>query len=170
MTLDERWPSTYDSPVTSLSTCLWFDGNADEAVDFYTSIFPNSRRISSSDYGPDMPYEEGTTLVVNFELDGRPFMALNAGPEYHFTPAISLVIGCATQEEVDFYWDHLVERGNAVQCGWLEDRFGLSWQVVPNRLNELLSGPDPDLVNRVMQAMMRMIKLDIAQLEAAATG
>jgi len=119
LTLDERWPSTYDSPVTSLSTCLWFDGNADEAVDFYTSIFPNSRRISSSDYGPDMPYEEGTTLVVNFELDGRPFMALNAGPEYHFTPAISLVIGCATQEEVDFYWDHLVERGNAVQCGWL---------------------------------------------------
>jgi predicted 3-demethylubiquinone-9 3-methyltransferase (glyoxalase superfamily) len=117
-----------------------------------------------------VPYEEGTTLVVNFELDGRPFMALNAGPEYHFTPAISLVIGCTTQQEVDFYWDHLVDGGNAVQCGWLEDRFGLSWQVVPNRLDELLSGPDPDVVNRVMQAMMTMIKLDIAQLEAAATG
>ena len=156
--------------MTTLSTCLWFDGNADEAVDFYLSVFPNSRMVSSSDYGPDMPLEEGTTLVVNFELDGRAFLALNAGPEYKFTPAISLVINCATQEEVDYFWDRLVDGGAPVQCGWLVDRFGVSWQVVPVQHEELMSGPNRDVVNRVTQAMMKMVKLDIALLEAAAAG
>lgn len=156
--------------MTTLSTCLWFDGNADEAVDFYLSVFPNSRMVSSSDYGPDMPLEEGTTLVVNFELDGCAFLALNAGPEYKFTPAISLVINCATQEEVDYFWDRLVDGGAPVQCGWLVDRFGVSWQVVPVQLEELMSGPNRDVVNRVTQAMMKMVKLDIALLEAAAAG
>lgn len=159
---------SYSDAMTSYSTCLWFDGNADEAVDFYTSIFPNSKRTSSSKYGPDMPLAEGTTLVVNFELDGRPFMALNAGPQYVFNPAISFVISCDTQDEVDFFWDRLVDGGSPVQCGWLVDRFGVSWQVVPNRLEELMNGPDPATVGRVTQAMMRMVKLDIAQLEAAA--
>jgi predicted 3-demethylubiquinone-9 3-methyltransferase (glyoxalase superfamily) len=115
-----------------------------------------------------MPLAEGTTLVVNFELDGRPFMALNAGPQYVFNPAISFVISCDTQDEVDFFWDRLVDGGSPVQCGWLVDRFGVSWQVVPNRLEELMNGPDPATVGRVTQAMMRMVKLDIAQLEAAA--
>jgi predicted 3-demethylubiquinone-9 3-methyltransferase (glyoxalase superfamily) len=156
--------------MTTLSTCLWFDGNADEAVDFYLSIFPNSRRLTSLDYGPDMPYKEGTRLVVDFELDGRPFMALNAGPEHKFNPAISFVVNCATQEEVDFYWDRLVDAGSPVQCGWLVDRFGVSWQIVPEQLSKLMASPDIDAANRVTQAMMKMVKLDIAQLEAAAQG
>jgi len=107
---------------------------------------------------------------VNFELDGRAFLALNAGPEYKFTPAISLVINCATQEEVDYFWDRLVDGGAPVQCGWLVDRFGVSWQVVPVPTRELMSGPNRDVVNRVTQAMMKMVKLDIALLEAAAAG
>jgi predicted 3-demethylubiquinone-9 3-methyltransferase (glyoxalase superfamily) len=156
--------------VSSLSTCLWFDGNADDAADFYVSIFPYSRRLDASTYGDDMPREKGSTLVVNFELDGRPFMALNGGPEFSFTPAVSLVVTCETQEEVHYYWDRLVDQGKPVQCGWLTDRFGLSWQVVPHRLGELASSPDPDVAQRVMQAMMKMVKIDIAGLEAAARG
>lgn len=156
--------------MATFSTCLWFDGNADEAVDFYLSIFPNSRRRTSLDYGPNMPYEEGTRLVVNFELDGRPFIALNAGPEYEFNPAMSLVIECATQDEVDYFWEHLLDGGTPVQCGWLVDRFGVSWQVVPDQLTVLMGSSDVDAANRVTQAMMKMVKLDIAQLEAAAAG
>ncbi|MGD1013308.1 MAG: VOC family protein [Acidimicrobiales bacterium] len=156
--------------MATFSTCLWFDGNADEAAAFYLSFFPNSRRLSSVDYGPDMPYQEGTTLVVHFELDGRPFLALNAGPQYQFNPAISLVLTCTTQEEIDFYWNHLLDGGSPVQCGWLVDRFGVSWQVVPVQLDELMSSSDVDAANRVAQAMMKMVKLDIAQLEAAAAS
>ena len=156
--------------MVTLSTCLWFDGNADEAVDFYLSIFPNSRRLTSLDYGPDMPYKEGTRLVVNFELEGRPLIALNAGPEYSFNPSISLVVDCTTQEEVDYFWDRLVEGGSPVQCGWLVDRFGVSWQVVPVQLEAFMASPDVEVANRVTQAMMKMVKLDIAQLEAAAAG
>jgi predicted 3-demethylubiquinone-9 3-methyltransferase (glyoxalase superfamily) len=156
--------------MTTLSTCLWFDGNADQAVDFYLSIFPESRRVSSLDYGPDMPYEEGTRLVVHFELDGRPFIALNAGPEFQFNPAISLVVNCTTQEEIDFFWSRLVDGGSPVQCGWLVDRFGVSWQVVPVQLDALMGSTDSEAANRVAQAMMKMVKLDIAQLEAAAAG
>ncbi len=107
-------------------------------------------------------------MVVDFELDGRPFMALNGGPEFHFTPAVSLVINCGSQEEVDYYWNRLVEGGTPVQCGWLADRFGLSWQIVPTRLGELMSAADPEARDRVMQAMQKMVKLDIAELEAAA--
>ena len=154
--------------MAKLSTCLWFDGQADEAVAFYTSIFPNSKRMGDAEYGPDTPGEEGSTMVVDFELDGRPFMALNGGPEFHFTPAVSLVINCGSQEEVDYYWNRLVEGGTPVQCGWLADRFGLSWQIVPTRLGELMSAADPEARNRVMQAMQKMVKLDIAELEAAA--
>lgn len=155
------------SPITP---CLWFDGNADAAVDHYLSIFPNSRRVLDSAYGADAPGEEGSTLTVSFELDGRPFMALNGGPNFQFSPAISFVVNCETQEEVDYYWDRLVDGGQPVQCGWLTDRFGVSWQIVPNRLGELMSDSDSARSNRVMQAMLQMIKLDIAQLEAAAAG
>ncbi len=154
-------------PITPF---LWFHGNADEAVDHYLSIFPNSRRITSTTYGPGLPESEGTTLTVAFELDGNPFVALNGESDFHFTPAVSFLIGCESQEEVDYYWGRPLEGGQPVQCGWLTDRFGLSWQVVPNRLGELLSDPDQERANRVLQAMLKMVKLDLAELEAAATG
>ena len=160
----------YDLAMTPITTCLWFDGNADAAVDHYLSIFPNSRRLTGSEYGPDEHRKEGSTLAVTFELDGSPFMALNGGPAFHFTPAISFVINCETQDQVDHFWDRLLDGGEPSQCGWLTDRFGVSWQIVPSRLGELMSDPDPVRTNRVMQAMMQMIKLDIAQLEAAAAG
>ena len=128
--------------MAPITPCLWFDGDADAAVDHYLSIFPNSRRVTDTKYGPDTPGEEGSTLVVNFELDGQPFMALNGGPDFPFTPAISFVVNCSNQAEVDHYWERLVEGGEPSQCGWLTDRFGVSWQIVPDRLGELLSGPD----------------------------
>jgi predicted 3-demethylubiquinone-9 3-methyltransferase (glyoxalase superfamily) len=145
------------APVTP---CLWFDGNAAEAVDFYVALFPNAERFG----------DDNAAVMITFELDGRPFMALNGGPMYTFTPAISLVVNCETQDEVDHYWDGLLDGGEPGQCGWLTDRFGVSWQIVPNRLGELMSDPDPERSGRVMQAMLQMIKLDIAQLEAAAAG
>jgi predicted 3-demethylubiquinone-9 3-methyltransferase (glyoxalase superfamily) len=145
------------APVTP---CLWFDGNAVEAVDFYVALFPNGKRFG----------DDSAPVMVNFELDGRPFMALNGGPMYTFTPAISLVVNCENQDEVDHYWDGLLDGGEPSQCGWLTDRFGVSWQIVPNRLGELMSDPDPERAGRVAQAMMQMVKLDIAQLEAAAAG
>jgi predicted 3-demethylubiquinone-9 3-methyltransferase (glyoxalase superfamily) len=143
---------------------LWFDGQADAAADLYISLFPNSRRTSESQV------DGGTSLMVTFELDGTPFMALNGGPEYHFTPAVSFVVSCKDQAEVDFYWDRLLEGGEPSRCGWLTDRFGVSWQIVPDRLGELMSDPDPEQAGRVMQAMLQMVKLDIAQLEAAAAA
>lgn len=144
--------------MTPITPCLWFDGNAQAAVDHYIAIFPNSKRLTS---------DEGA-IVVSFELDGRPFMALNGGPEYQFTPAISFVVNCETQAHVDRYWDHLVDGGEPSRCGWLTDRFGVSWQIVPDRLGELMSDPDPVVAQRVMQAMLQMTKLDIPGLEAAA--
>ena len=156
--------------MADITPCLWFDGNADEAVDHYLSIFPNSRRLVDSEYGEDGPGEAGSTLTVSFELDGRPFMGLNGGPVFQFTPAISFVVNCATQEQVDHYWNRLLEGGEPSQCGWLTDRFGVSWQIVPDRLGELMGDPDPERSNRVMQAMLKMVKLDIAALEAAAAG
>jgi predicted 3-demethylubiquinone-9 3-methyltransferase (glyoxalase superfamily) len=156
--------------MTPITPCLWFDGDADAAVDQYIAIFPNSRRLTASTNGPDAPGDEGTTLIVNFELDGRPFMALNGGPTYRFTPAVSFVVNCETQDQLDRYWDRLLDGGQPSRCGWLTDRFGVSWQIVPNRLGELMSDPDPKRANRVMQAMLAMVKLDIAELEVAAEG
>jgi predicted 3-demethylubiquinone-9 3-methyltransferase (glyoxalase superfamily) len=147
--------------------CLWFDGNAAEAVDLYVSLFPNSRRTGPSTGEADT---DDSPLMVTFELDGRPFMALNGGPTYHFTPAVSFVVNCASQEEVDHYWYGLLDGGEPSQCGWLTDRFGLSWQIVPDRLGELMGDPDRERADRVMQAMLAMVKLDIAALEAAADG
>jgi predicted 3-demethylubiquinone-9 3-methyltransferase (glyoxalase superfamily) len=148
--------------------CLWFDTEGEDAARFYTSVFPNSRIVETARYGEAGPREEGTVMVVSFELDGQPFTALNGGPEFRFSEAVSFQIECADQAEVDRYWEALSEGGEQGPCGWLKDRFGLSWQVVPLRLLELLRDPDAARAQRVMKAMLGMGKIEIAQLEAAA--
>jgi predicted 3-demethylubiquinone-9 3-methyltransferase (glyoxalase superfamily) len=140
---------------------LWFDANAEEAVDFYCGIFKNSRRLSELRNTGDAPGPKGGVLTIAFELDGQKFTALNGGPNFNFTEAISFVVRCDTQDEVDYYWSRLTAGGSEIQCGWLKDKFGLSWQIVPAQLSELLRHP------RAMQAMMKMKKLDIAELERA---
>ena len=143
---------------------LWFDDNAEEAVQFYTSILPSSRIVSSR-RGPD-----GKLFTGTFELDGQEFMALNGGPHFKFTEAISLFVRCATQDEVDDLWRKLSDGGEESQCGWLKDRYGLSWQIIPNALEELLGDPDPEKAGRVMQAMLQMGKIDIEKLKEAYEG
>ena len=156
--------------MSKITPCLWFDTEGEEAANFYTSVFPNSRIVDVSYYGEAAPKKAGTVLTVTFELDGRRFVALNGGPEFTFDEAISFQIDCDSQEEVDAYWDTLVEGGEEGPCGWLKDRFGVSWQVVPKRLTELLSDSDPETAERVMRAMFQMKKIDIAALEEAAGG
>ena len=146
---------------------LWFDNQAEEAMHFYVSIFENSEVLNVSHYGDAGPMPAGTVLTATFRLDGQEFIALNGGPHFRFTEAISFLIDCKTQEEVDYFWDKLSEGGETSQCGWLKDRFGLSWQVVPSILGELLQDPDPAKSNRVMQAMLQMTKIDIAALKHA---
>jgi len=153
-----------------ITPCLWFDREAEDAAKFYTSIFPNSRIGAISHYGDGAPLPKGTVLTVAFELDGLDYLALNGGPMFKFTEAISLIVNCASQQEVDHYWDALCAGGTPVQCGWLKDRYGLSWQVVPARFVELMRTGEPAGVGRMMQAMMGMIKLDIAALERAYSG
>jgi predicted 3-demethylubiquinone-9 3-methyltransferase (glyoxalase superfamily) len=154
--------------MTKLTPCLWFDTQGEEAADFYTSVFANSRILDVSRYGEAGPRPAGTVMTVSFELDGQKFLALNGGPQFVFNEAISFQIDCRTQEEVDHYWDRLGEGGEAGPCGWLKDRYGVSWQVVPRRLSELLADPDPETSQRVMGAMLQMGKIDIAALEDAA--
>lgn len=155
--------------MSTITTCLWFDGAAEEAANFYVGVIPDSRITGVSHYGPGMPYPEGTVMTVAFELDGSPYIALNGGPEYHFTEAISLQISASDQDEVDRYWEQLTaDGGQPGPCGWLKDRFGLSWQVVPEALPRLLGDPDPARAQAAAQAMMTMSKLDIAALERAA--
>lgn len=145
---------------------LWFNDNAEEAAAFYLSVFPNSKLTDVARMG-----EGGPALTVAFTLDGEDFVGLNGGPGHAFTEAVSFVVDCETQEEVDHYWEALTaDGGQPGDCGWLKDRFGLSWQVVPRRLPELLTDPDPTRAQRAMQAMMQMHKIDIAVLEAAANG
>lgn len=153
--------------MARITPMLWFDHQAEEAARFYASIFPNSKIGAISRYGESGPGPKGSVMVVAFELDGRPFTALNGGPMFKFTEAISLVVNCADQKEVDHYWDRLTDGGAPVQCGWLKDRYGLSWQVVPTILPELMSGSDPVRSQRVVAAMMQMVKLDIGQLKKA---
>ena len=148
--------------------CLWFDGQAEQAAQLYTSVFPNSSIDGVARYGPDTPGPEGEAMTVEFTLDGTKYVGLNGGPQFTFSEAISFQIMCADQDEVDHYWTRLSDGGREDQCGWLKDKFGLSWQVVPTRLYELLQDPDPDRVNRAMQAMLQMRKLVIADLERAA--
>ena len=152
--------------------CLWFDGRAEEAAQHYTSIFPNSSIGDVTRYGPNMPppMKEGDVLTVDFTLDGQPYTALNGGPQFPFSEAISFQIVCKDQEEADHYWERLTEGGEESMCGWLKDKFGLSWQVVPKRLEELMSDSDQQKVERVTAAFMQMNKLDIATLEKAAAG
>ena len=149
---------------------LWFDTEAEEAAEFYVSIFPNSRIVRVSHYTEAGPREAGMVLTVEFELDGQRLVGINGGPEFTFDEAISLQINCADQAEVDHYWERLLEGGEASQCGWLKDRYGLSWQVVPAGLEELFSDDDPNRARRAMEAMLGMVKLDIATLRAAADG
>jgi predicted 3-demethylubiquinone-9 3-methyltransferase (glyoxalase superfamily) len=152
-----------------ISTWLWFDTEGLEAAEFYCSLFPNSKITDVARYGEAGPREPGTVMTVTFELDGRSFAALNGGPDFTFTEAISLMISCEDQGEVDRYWKALTaDGGSEGPCGWCKDRFGLSWQVVPERLDELLADPDQARAQRAMKAMLSMGKLDVAALEAAA--
>ncbi len=146
---------------------LWFDGNAEEAVNFYTSIFKDSKIESINRYGEAGPGPSGTVMTIAFQLLGQDFVALNGGPEYKFSPAISFVVDCKTQQEIDEFWDKLSEGGEKVQCGWLTDKFGLSWQIVPSNLSELFESDDPEKSQRVMKAMLQMEKLDIKALQEA---
>ncbi|MDO9373855.1 MAG: VOC family protein [Bacteroidota bacterium] len=146
---------------------LWFDNNAEEALNLYTSIFPNSKISGVTRYGAGGPGPEGSVMTAAFELEGQQFVALNGGPHFKFTEAISFVVDCETQEEVDNYWNKLVAGGQESQCGWLKDKFGLSWQIVPRRLIELMQDKDARKAQNVVQAMMKMKKIIIADLEAA---
>ena len=153
--------------MQKITPFLWFDNQAEDAMNFYTAIFKNSKIGQVSRYGDAGPGPKGTVMVGNFALDGQEFMALNGGPIYKFTNAVSFVVNCETQEEIDYYWEKLSSGGKAIQCGWLTDKFGLSWQVVPTVLGELMSSGDPEKSNRVMQALMKMEKLIIADLQRA---
>jgi predicted 3-demethylubiquinone-9 3-methyltransferase (glyoxalase superfamily) len=149
--------------------CLCFPKEAEEAARFYTSLFPNSKIVDISRYGSAGPLPEGTVLAVSFELDGRPFLAIN-GPEFTFSEAVSFQIRCQSQEEIDSYWERLTADGEEGYCGWLKDRFGVSWQVTPSALSELLADPDPARSQGAMRAMLQMKKLDLDVLERAASG
>jgi len=154
-----------------ITTFLWFDSNAEEAATFYTSIFPDSRVTKVARWGKGGPAPEGSVMTVSFELAGQAYIAMNGGPHYKLTPAISLFVSCQSQEEVDTLWDKLLAGGGKpTACGWLEDKFGLSWQVIPDALMERMSDPDPVKAGRVAQAMMTMQKIDVAAIERAYAG
>jgi predicted 3-demethylubiquinone-9 3-methyltransferase (glyoxalase superfamily) len=159
-------------PKQKITPCLWFDGNADEAVRFYTSVFANSSIDQIQRSTVDYPGgKEGSVLIIAFTLAGQSYLALNGGPFEKFNTAISLSVDCEDQAEVDRFWTALTaDGGTPVQCGWLKDKYGLSWQIVPRRLPELLSDPDTAKAKRVMEAMMQMVKIDVAKIEAAAVG
>ncbi len=160
--------------MPKLTPCLWFDGNAEEAAERYVAIFKNSKITGITHYGDagaeasGMP--KGTVMTVAFELEGQPFLALNGGPEFTFSPAISFIVNCGSQGELDEFWEKLSEGGEIQECGWLTDKFGVSWQIVPSELNTMLQDPDPRKPERVMQALFRMKKLDIGALKRAFDG
>jgi two-component system sensor histidine kinase QseC len=157
--------------MQKISPCLWFDGQAEEAVQLYVSIFPNAKINEITRWGDTGPGKKGSVLTVTFTIEGQDFMALNGGPEYKFTPAISLMVSCRTQEEVDTLWSKLTAQGGEeVQCGWVTDKYGVSWQVVPEIFMRMIADKDQVKVDRVMKAMMPMKKLDIAALKAAFEG
>ncbi len=157
--------------MARITPFLWFDDQAEEAVNFYQSIFPNSRILQIARYGEGGPGPKGAVMTIHFQLDGNEFLALNGGPaDYGFNESISFVIDCPTQEDVDYFWDALVNGGEPIACGWLRDRYGLCWQVVPSELASVLGDPDPGRANRAMQAMLSMQKLDIRAMKEAAAG
>ena len=153
--------------MQQITPCLWFNDQAEEAARFYTSIFTNAAIGEITHYGEDSPRPKGSMLTVRFQLHGQEFLALNGGPQFMFTEAVSFIVHCETQEELDRMWEKLAEGGGAGQCGWLKDQYGLSWQIVPTVLPMMLSDPDPARAGRVLQAVMRMQKLDINALEEA---
>jgi predicted 3-demethylubiquinone-9 3-methyltransferase (glyoxalase superfamily) len=148
--------------------CLWFDGQAEDAAELYTSLFPNSRITGVVPYGPDTPGTEGSVMLVSFELDGQPYVALNGGPQFTFSEAVSFQIVVADQAELDHYWDGLTDGGEPGPCGWLKDRFGLSWQVVPKLFLDLMDSDDKDRGQRAFQAVLKMERPDIAEIQRAA--
>lgn len=153
--------------MQKITTFLWFDDKAEEAANLYVSLFKNSKITGVSRYPEGSPGAKGTVMTVNFSLDGQEFIALNGGPHYKLTPAISLFVNCETQEEVDDLWDKLSAGGRKDRCGWLQDKYGLSWQIIPTALMRLMSDPDPKKSARVMQAMLQMDKIDIRKLQEA---
>ena len=154
--------------LSKITPCLWFDTQAEEAATYYTGIFENSRINEVTRYGSAGPRPEGMVMTVDFELDGQPFVALNGGPQFTFNEAISLQVSCESQEEVDDLWSKLTDGGEEGPCGWCKDRYGLSWQIIPKALFELLGDPDPGRSQRAMRAMLGMMKLNVAELEQAA--
>ena len=152
-----------------ITSMLWFDGQAEAAAKFYVSVFKDAKLGKTARYGEGMPGPKGSVMTVTFEIEGQPFMALNGGPQFKFTEAVSFMVNCKDQKEIDYYWDTLAAGGEPGQCGWLKDKYGLCWQIVPANLGELL-GKDQAQTNRVMAEVMKMVKLDIATLERAARG
>ena len=156
--------------LNKITPCLWFDTQGEDAAKFYTGIFQNSRIVDVAHYGSAGPRPEGMVMVVTFELDGQQFIALNGGPEFTFNEAISFQVNCESQEEVDDFWTRLSDGGEEGPCGWLKDRFGVSWQIVPTVLDELIRDPDRERGQRAMKAMLGMKKIDISELQRAADG
>jgi predicted 3-demethylubiquinone-9 3-methyltransferase (glyoxalase superfamily) len=156
--------------MQKITPFLWFDGNAEEAANFYTSIFKNSKILNIARYGEAGPGTKGSAMTVTFELEGQQFIALNGGPHYTFSPAISFFVNCETQAEVDELWEKLTAGGKAVQCGWLQDKFGVSWQIIPKALMGLMGDKDPVKSQRVFKAMLQMTKIDIEGLKRAYRG
>jgi predicted 3-demethylubiquinone-9 3-methyltransferase (glyoxalase superfamily) len=156
--------------MQTITPCLWFDADAEGAANFYVSIFKNSKILNVTRYGDAGPGPTGSVMTVSFQLEGQEFTALNGGPQFTFTEAISLTVNCKTQEEVDTYWNALTNGGQEVACGWLKDKYGLSWQIVPTALIDLVSGPNPEKSARAIKAMLGMTKLDIAALRRAYEG
>jgi predicted 3-demethylubiquinone-9 3-methyltransferase (glyoxalase superfamily) len=153
--------------MSRVTPFLWFDNNAEEAVQYYTSIFKDSKILQTSRYGEAGPGPKGSVMTMRFQLNGQEFIALNGGPHFKFNEAISFVVSCETQKEIDEYWEKLTAGGKEIQCGWLKDKYGLSWQIVPTILGQLMSDKDPKKAKRVTQAMLKMVKMDIEGLKRA---
>ena len=156
--------------IQKITPCLWFDRNAEEAVAHYLSIFRTGKVLAKTHYGDNAPLPAGTVLTVSFELHGQEFLTVNGGPIFRFTEALSLVVNCDSQDEIDFFWEKLSDGGSKGRCGWLKDRFGLSWQIVPSNMGDLMKAGDREKLNRLMAALMPMNKLDMAQLQRAYDG
>jgi predicted 3-demethylubiquinone-9 3-methyltransferase (glyoxalase superfamily) len=167
---DESRRDERGTTMPKITPWLWFDTEGEEAAEFYVSVFPNSRILDVSRYGTAGPRPEGMVMTVSFELDGQQFSALNGGPDFELNEAVSFLVDCEDQDEVDHYWKALSDGGEEGPCGWLKDKFGLSWQIVPKALPRLLGDPDREKAQRVMEAMLKMGKIDVAELERAAAG